>query len=75
MRKLIVTIACISLTACATVPEQKQDNMQTVKMVVGTVALIAIAGALGKSNQQSHCANNRAGFWVDNSTGKVYTCP
>lgn len=75
MRKLIVTIICISLTACATVPDQKPDDMKTVKLVVGTVALIAIAGALGKANQQSKCANNSAGFWVDNINHKVYTCP
>lgn len=74
MRKLIITFACISLTACATTPEQKADNMRTAKMVIGTVALVAVAGALGKANHKSKCANNRAGFWVDNSTGKVYTC-
>jgi hypothetical protein len=35
----------------------------------------AIAGAIGKSNQKSKCENNRAGFWQDHNTGKIYTCP
>jgi hypothetical protein len=74
MRKISVLLLSILSTGCASVPDQKQDNMQTVKYVVGAVALVAIAGALGKSNQQSKCANNRAGFWVDNTNGKVYTC-
>jgi len=36
--------------------------------------LIAVAGYLGKENQKSKCENNRAGFWQDHSTGKIYTC-
>lgn len=75
MRKLIVTLACISLTACATAPDQKQQKMDNAKMIIGTVALIAIAGAVGASQHKSKCANNRAGFWVDNVNHKVYTCP
>lgn len=74
MRKISIVLLSILSTGCATTPDQKHDNMQTVKLVVGAVALVAIAGALGDSNQKSKCANNRAGFWVDNITGKVYTC-
>jgi len=72
MRKLIVTICALSLTACATAPDQKQNI--DAKMVIGTVALIAVAGALGKQQHASKCANNKAGFYQDHSTGKIYTC-
>jgi hypothetical protein len=74
MRKISVLVLSILSTGCASMPDQKHDNMQTVKLVVGAVALVAIANALGDSNQKSKCANNRAGFWVDNTTGKTYTC-
>jgi starvation-inducible outer membrane lipoprotein len=73
MRKLIILASALSLTACTTTPEGKHQI--DAKMVVGTVALIAVAGYLGKENQKSKCANNRAGFWQDHSTGKIYTCP
>jgi predicted small lipoprotein YifL len=53
----------------------KQDTM-TILKTVGTIVVVgAIAGALGKQNQQSKCANNRAGFWQDHTSGKIYTCP
>jgi hypothetical protein len=72
MRKLIILSSALSLTACTTAPNQKQTV--DAKMVIGTVALIAVTGYLGKENQKSKCANNRAGFWQDHSTGKIYTC-
>lgn len=72
MRKLIILCSALSLTACTTTPNQKQTV--DAKMVVGTIALIAVAGYLGKENQKSKCANNKAGFWQDHSTGKIYTC-
>ena len=71
MRKLIILASVLSLTACTTVPDQKPIDA---KMVIGAVALIAVAGYLGKENQKSKCENNRAGFWQDHSTGKIYTC-
>jgi hypothetical protein len=51
------------------------DNNTWVKTVATIIVVGAIAGAVGKQNQQSKCANNRAGFWRDNVTGNVYTCP
>jgi len=71
MRKLIILSSVLSLTACTTAPDQKPIDA---KMVIGAVALIAVAGYLGKENQKSKCENNRAGFWQDHSTGKIYTC-
>ena len=72
MRKLIVLCSALSLTACTTAPDQKQTV--DAKMVIGTVALIAVAGYLGKQQHASKCANNKAGFYQDHSTGKIYTC-
>ena len=72
MRKLVVLIVSLSLTACTTVPGQKQEI--DAKMVIGAVALVAIAGALGAKSHADKCANNRAGFYRDNVTGNVYTC-
>lgn len=74
MRKISIVLLSILSTGCATVPNEKTDNMQTVKYVVGTVALIAIAGAVGKSQHASKCKNNSAGFYQDHSTGKIYNC-
>lgn len=57
--------------------EQKlatMDNNTWVKTVATIIVVGAIAGAVGKQNQNSKCANNRAGFWQDHSTGKIYTC-
>ena len=74
MRKLILITTLLSMTGCATVPDQQQDRMQTVKLVVGAVALVAVAGYLGKENHKNKCQNNKAGFYVDNATGRTYTC-
>lgn len=88
MRKLIVLLLAACLSGCATIqnhdPDQmrsieghiKQDSVKydTVKTVLGAVALIAIAGYVGKSQHDSKCQNNRAGFYQDHSTGKIYTC-
>lgn len=74
MRKLLLTIFCMSLCACSTVPEQREQQKQLVKTVAATVVVIAIAGAVGKSQHASKCQNNRAGFYQDHSTGKIYTC-
>ena len=72
MRKFILLISILSLTACTTVPGEKQKI--DAKMVIGAVALIAIAGAVGAQQHASKCANNKAGFYQDHSTGKIYTC-
>ena len=74
MRKFPVLLLSMLLTGCATVPDQQQDRMQTVKLVVGAVALVAVAGYLGKENHKNKCQNNKAGFYVDNATGRTYTC-
>ena len=72
MRKFIVLISILSLTACTTVPGEKQKI--DAKMVIGTVALIAVAGALGAKQHASKCADNKAGFYRDNVSGNIYTC-
>jgi len=72
MKKIIVIACALLLTACSTVPNQKQTI--DAKMVIGTVALIAVAGYLGSQQHASKCANNKAGFYQDHSTGKIYTC-
>lgn len=87
MRKLSILFLSILSTGCATIPQNNDDvrsvqghakqeiaNYDTMKVVLGTVALIAIAGALGKENQKSKCQNNRAGFW-QGTDGRIYTCP
>jgi hypothetical protein len=82
MRKLVIFITCLSLTGCATigtvngVDVSGVDNNKKLLTTVGTIVVVgALAGALGKSNQKSKCDNNRAGFWQDHSSGKIYTCP
>ena len=75
VRKLIILMTCVSMTGCATVNGQSTKNDDMVKTIAAIIVVGAIAGAVGKQNQQSKCANNRAGFWQDHSTGKIYTCP
>jgi len=75
MRKLIITICALSLTACSTVPEQREQQKELVKTVAAIAVLAVVANAVGDSNQKSKCANNKAGFYQDHSTGKIYTCP
>ncbi len=75
MKNLVILITCLSLTGCATVNGQSTKSEDMVKTVATIVVLGAVLGAVGKQNQQSKCANNRAGFWQDHSTGKIYTCP
>ena len=74
MRKLITLVCALSLSACSAVPEQREQQKQLVKTVATVAVVLAIAGAVGKENQKSKCENNRAGFWQDHSTGKIYTC-
>jgi hypothetical protein len=73
MRKFIVLSTALAMTGCATAPNQKQTV--DAKMVIGTIALIAVAGALGKQQHASKCANNNAGFYQNQSSGNIYTCP
>ena len=79
MRKFIVLLSVLSITGCTTVngvdTTQATNGKQLVTAVATIVVLGALAGQLGKENMQSKCANNRAGFWQDHSTGKIYTCP
>lgn len=77
MKKLIVLLCAVAMTGCATVNgvDTTDRDKQLVKTVATIVVLGAVMGAVGKQNQQSKCANNRAGFWQDHSTGKIYTCP
>lgn len=78
IRNIAILSSVLYLSGCATVhtvngQETKTNDM--VKTVAAIIVVGAIAGAVGKQNQQSKCANNRAGFWQDHSTGKIYTCP
>jgi hypothetical protein len=82
MRKLVIFMTCLSLTGCATIGNvngvdvSEVDNNKKLLTAVGTIVVVgALAGALGKQNQKSKCDNNRAGFWQDHSSGKIYTCP
>lgn len=82
MKAIITSVLLLSLTGCATTQytvngqELPKHNNEQIYKTVGTIVLLGVvAGALGKQNQKSKCDNNRAGFWVDNVTGKVYTCP
>ena len=75
MRKIAILTSVLYLSGCATVNGQQTNNTDMVKTVATIVVLGAVLGAVGKQNQQSKCANNRAGFWQDHSTGKIYTCP
>lgn len=72
MRKLIVLCSALSLTACTTVPGQKHEI--DAKTVIGTVALIAVVAYVGGQQHASKCANNKAGFYQDHTTGKIYNC-
>lgn len=74
MRKLIILTSVLYLSGCATVNGQSTKTDDMVKTVAAIIVVGAIAGAVGKQNQSSKCANNRAGFWQDHSTGKIYTC-
>jgi hypothetical protein len=78
IRKIAILTSVLYLSGCATIgtvngQSTKSDDM--VKTIATIVVVGAIAGAVGKSNQKSKCDNNRAGFWQDHSTGKIYTCP
>lgn len=74
MRKLLLTIFCMSLSACSTVPEQHEQQKQLVKTVAIAAVVLAVAGSVGASQHKSKCQNNRAGFYQDHSTGKIYNC-
>jgi hypothetical protein len=80
--KFVLLLTTLSLTGCATIGNvngvdvSEVDNNKKLLTAVGTIVVVgALAGALGKQNQKSKCENNRAGFWQDHSTGKIYTCP
>ena len=75
MRKLVILSSVLYLSGCATVNGQQTKSDDMVKTVAAIIVVGALAGALGKENAKSKCANNRAGFWQDHSTGKIYTCP
>ena len=75
MRNLVILTSVLYLSGCATVNGQQTNNTDMVKTIATIVVVGALAGALGKSNQKSKCDNNRAGFWQDHSSGKIYTCP
>jgi hypothetical protein len=78
LRNVALLTSVLYLSGCATIgnvngQSTKSDDM--VKTIATIVVVGALAGALGKSNQKSKCDNNRAGFWQDHSSGKIYTCP
>ena len=82
MRNIAILTSIVYLSGCASigtvngVDVTEVDNSKKLLTTVGTIVVVgAIAGALGKQNQKSKCDNNRAGFWQDHSTGKIYTCP
>jgi len=82
MRNITLLASVLYLSGCASigtvngVDVTEVDNNRKLMTAVGTIVVVgAIAGALGKQNQKSKCDNNRAGFWQDHSTGKIYTCP
>lgn len=75
MRKLIILSSALCLTACSTNPQQQAQQKELVKTVAVLAVIAVVANSVGDSNQKSKCANNRAGFWQDHSTGKIYTCP
>ena len=82
MRNIAILTSVLYLSGCATignvngVDTTNVDNNKKFLTAVGTIVVVgALAGALGKQNQKSKCDNNRAGFWRDNVTGNVYTCP
>lgn len=78
LRNVALVTSVLYLSGCATIgnvngQSTKSDDM--VKTIATIVVVGAIAGALGKQNQKSKCDNNRAGFWQDHNSGKIYTCP
>lgn len=78
LRNIAILTSILYLSGCATIgnvngQSTKSDDM--VKTIATIVVVGAIAGAVGKQNQKSKCDNNRAGFWQDHNTGKIYTCP
>jgi len=80
MRNIAILTSVVYLSGCATIGtvngvDTTNRDQQLIKTVATIVVVGAIAGALGKQNQKSKCDNNRAGFWQDHSTGKIYTCP
>jgi hypothetical protein len=82
MRNIAILTSVLYLSGCATIGNVNGVDTTDVKTnkqlwtTVGTIVVVgALAGALGKENAKSKCANNRAGFWQDHSTGKIYTCP
>ena len=82
IRKIAIVSSVLYLSGCATigtvngVDVTEVDNSKKLLTTVGTIVVVgALVGALGKQNQKSKCDNNRAGFWQDHSTGKIYTCP
>jgi hypothetical protein len=82
MRKIAILSSVLYLSGCATIGNVNGVDTTEVKTnkqlwtTIGTIVIVgALAGALGKENAKSKCANNRAGFWQDHSTGKIYTCP
>ncbi len=82
LRNFALLTSVLYLSGCATigtvngVDVSEVDNNKKLLTTVGTIVVVgALLGAVGKSNQKSKCENNRAGFWQDHSTGKIYTCP
>jgi hypothetical protein len=79
MKKFITIVSLVAMSGCTTVngvdTTQATNGKQLVTAVATIVVLGALAGQLGKENMKSKCANNRAGFWQDHTTGKIYTCP
>lgn len=75
MRNIIILLSGIALTGCSSVPEQREQQKQLVKTVATVAVVFVVAGALGKDNQKNKCDNNRAGFWQDPYSKRIYTCP
>ena len=80
MRNIAILTSVLYLSGCATIGnvngvDTSNRDQQLIKTVATIVVVGAIAGAVGRANQKSKCDNNRAGFWQDHSTGKIYTCP
>lgn len=82
LRKVVILASVLSLSGCATIGQvngvdvSEVDNNRKLLTAVGTIVVVgALAGAVGKSQHKSKCDNNRAGFYQDHGTGKIYTCP